>query len=607
MDASGRVLEFAARLVKPESRADEVRKFSAAVGVQAILLFILDREVGAFLSAPGFPQTLPSARRWREILASAGQGRGEVMVPWPQAEDLATAALISCEDYLLVIVGDPAEELMRAFEAALPLLGAALKGERAALAEAAQTKQANETARQAYDLALGLDKARRDAQRELVSRRAAEEQVRKRSALLEALNRTGAALAAELNMERIVGIVTEAGAKITRSEFGAFLCVAEQTSGVNFRPQGVIGPGPDAVTRFVTPPALETLRQRVKDGKARNPDILRDQLLDENGKVWKKGSFLAAPVVSPRGEFLGFLIFSHTQEGAFTTDAEEVIVGLASAAGIAIGNAKLYEALNRELDEHRRAEIELRKIRDELEQRVQDRTASLEQAIVQMEEFSYSVSHDLRAPLRAMTGYADALLSDYSAQLDDTARTYLDRIKRASMRMERLTFDLLAYSRLASAEVRNVLIHPAHIIQELVDHDHNLQQPAATVRIEGQLPAVLGQESAFGQVVTNLLTNAVKFVPEGRHPIVTITGETRGRFGRIYVADNGVGISPADQARLFRMFERLHPKKYYEGNGIGLAIVRKAVEKMGGQVGVESDGRSGTRFWFELPLPPGAS
>jgi signal transduction histidine kinase len=603
VDERGLVLEFAAKLVKPQSRMDEVQKFCAAEGLQTILLFIFDREVGAFLSAPGFPQTLPNARQWREILAQdPRKAPDEVMLPWPAAGEFKPAAIVSAEDYLLVIVGRPRQDLLAAFRAALPLLGAALKGERAALSEAAQAKLANETARQANALALGLDKARRDIQRELAFRREAEEQVRKRTAVLEALNRTGATLAAEFNLEKIVRIVIEAGVKITMSEFGTFLAHGQRGAPQVLIPEKVVGPQSDEFAAFANPNVLGSLWNPNQRGQ-----VIRDSAIffspsAEQGHHLTTRSFLAAPVVSSKGEILGSLVFGHSKPGVFTDDAEEVIVGLASAAGIAISNANLYEALNQELEEHRRAETDLKNIRDDLEQRVNDRTASLEQAMMQMEEFSYTISHDLRTPLRAMTGYASVLLSDYSEQLDETGRMYIERIKRASLRMERLTLDLLAYSRVARLNTQSVVIEPAKVVEELLEHYVNLQEPAATIRIDGELPALMGHESAFGQVLTNLLTNAVKFVPKGRHPTVIITAETRGEFGRVIVTDNGIGVSPAKQGRLFRMFERLHPNKSYEGNGIGLAIVRKAVEKMGGRVGIESDGENGSSFWFELPL-----
>src|SRR5688500_6988291 len=147
----------------------------------------------------------------------------------------------------------------------------------------------------------------------------------------------------------------------------------------------------------------------------------------------------------------------------------------------------------------------------ELEKRVEERTTSLREAVVQMEEFSYSVSHDLRAPLRAMNAYAEALLEDYGATLDNTAKDYLKRIRRSSERMENLTHDVLAYSRVARGEVQLRELDLERILRELIDQYGELQAAAADLFIEGPLPRVRGQESWLGQCLANLLTNAVKF------------------------------------------------------------------------------------------------
>jgi PAS domain S-box-containing protein len=239
--------------------------------------------------------------------------------------------------------------------------------------------------------------------------------------------------------------------------------------------------------------------------------------------------------------------------------------------------------------------------REILEQTVEQRTASLREAVEQMEEFSYSVSHDLRAPLRSMRAYADVLLDDYAPQLDATGKDYLEKIRRSSERMDRLTRDVLIYSRVARAQVQPEPISLETLISDVIHQYSYLQPPAAAdIEIVRPLHDVLGHEVTLGQCVANLLNNAVKFVPPGVKPRVRIHTENRGKFVRLSFADNGIGIKPEHQSRIFKMFERLHPDGNYEGTGIGLTIVRKAIEKMGGKVGVDSDGQNGTCFWLEL-------
>jgi PAS domain S-box-containing protein len=257
------------------------------------------------------------------------------------------------------------------------------------------------------------------------------------------------------------------------------------------------------------------------------------------------------------------------------------------------GNVTGISKVARDISEKVRA-------REILEQTVAERTASLREAVEQMEEFSYSVSHDLRAPLRAMKGYSDALLEEYGDRLDETGRHYLEKIQRSSDRMDRLTQDVLTYSRVARAQVQLEPIGLEKLVRDIIHQYSYLQPPSAHIEIAAPLHDVLGHETTLGQSIANLLNNAVKFVSPKETPRVRIWTENGGRNIRIWFADNGIGIKPQHQARIFQMFERVHPGENYEGTGIGLTIVRKAVEKMGGRVGVESDGENGSRFWIEL-------
>jgi signal transduction histidine kinase len=168
--------------------------------------------------------------------------------------------------------------------------------------------------------------------------------------------------------------------------------------------------------------------------------------------------------------------------------------------------------------------------------------------------------------------------------------------------MDRLIRDILTYSRVTR---RDVYLHPVSLdklVRELLDQYPELSSHRADISIQGKLPDVRGHEPSLSQVISNLLNNAVKFVPSGVKPQVVIRSEVDHERVRLFVEDNGIGIKPQNQDRLFRMFERVHAGDKYEGTGIGLAIVRKAIERMGGKVGVESDGVRGSKFWIELPV-----
>jgi PAS domain S-box-containing protein len=266
------------------------------------------------------------------------------------------------------------------------------------------------------------------------------------------------------------------------------------------------------------------------------------------------------------------------------------------------------QGIVRDVTERKRVEEALRDSRAELEEharsleaRVAERTASLREAITQMEEFSYSVSHDLRAPVRAMQGYAWALSEDQNNQLDANGRAYLERIIRAGARMDRLINDTLTYSRLARSQISLGPVSLDALVREVIQSYPEMQPPRAEITIASPLHRLIGHELSISQAISNLLANAVKFVRPDTIPRINLWTEKRDGQVRLWVADNGIGIRPEHQHRLFGMFERIHPESKYEGTGIGLAIVRKAVEKMGGRVGLESDGATGSKFWIQLP------
>lgn len=245
--------------------------------------------------------------------------------------------------------------------------------------------------------------------------------------------------------------------------------------------------------------------------------------------------------------------------------------------------------------------IERRRSGEALEHLINQRTASLREAIAQMEEFSYSVSHDLRAPIRAMQGYAQTVIEDYGNHLDATGREYLQRVVSSAGRMDRLVQDILTYSRLSRREIELRPVSLGKVIQEVVQQYSGAHSAGAQIEVDSPLATVNGHETWLSQAVSNLLTNALKFVRPGTRPRIHIWNEQRNGHIRLWVEDNGIGIRPEHQSRLFGLFERIHPEKEYEGTGIGLAIVRRALERMGGSVGVESDGTHGSRFWIELP------
>jgi PAS domain S-box-containing protein len=239
--------------------------------------------------------------------------------------------------------------------------------------------------------------------------------------------------------------------------------------------------------------------------------------------------------------------------------------------------------------------------RRELERLVVERTASLQYAIEQMEEFSYTVSHDLRAPLRSIQSYAQAVIEDFGDRVGPEGMEFLQRIVSASGRMDRLTRDVLTYSKISRGSAPVVPLSLDRIVAETLEQYTPAPLRNGSIKVIPPLLPVLGNEPLLVQAVSNLLANALKFVAPGKAPQVRIWTERRDGEVRLWIEDNGIGIRPEYQHRIWRMFERVHPLDRYDGTGIGLAITRKATERMGGSVGVESDGVNGSRFWIQLP------
>lgn len=243
------------------------------------------------------------------------------------------------------------------------------------------------------------------------------------------------------------------------------------------------------------------------------------------------------------------------------------------------------------------AQQELRRHAGELEKRVAERTARLSETVGELEAFSYSIAHDMRAPLRALQGYGKLLGDEYADKLDDDGRNYLRRITASALRMDLLIQDVLNYSKVARAELPLEPVDLEKLLRGILE-SYPMFHEGAGILLQTPFPEVLGNEAALTQCFSNLLGNAVKFVAPGVTPRVRVWSESRGEYVAIFLQDNGIGIAPDQYEKIFAIFQRIN--KGYEGTGIGLAIVKKAVERMGGRVGVESKAGQGSTFWIEL-------
>ncbi len=236
---------------------------------------------------------------------------------------------------------------------------------------------------------------------------------------------------------------------------------------------------------------------------------------------------------------------------------------------------------------------------ERLEQTVAARTAALRETIQELEAFSYSISHDMRQPLRAMEGYAQALMEDHAPKLDEEARHYLERIRKSAVRLDKLIQDVLDYSRISRGNVELTTIDLDRLVRETIETYPSLRGMA--IRVAMPLGHVRGHEVPLVQCISNLLGNAIKFAAPRRPLQIRVrTEKTEAGWLRLWIEDNGIGIRERDHRRIFDMFAQVHGERY-GGTGIGLTITRKAIERMNGRLGVKSTFGKGSRFWIELP------
>lgn len=235
-----------------------------------------------------------------------------------------------------------------------------------------------------------------------------------------------------------------------------------------------------------------------------------------------------------------------------------------------------------------------------LEESVNERTSKLRETITQLESFSYTVAHDIRAPIRALEGYATVLLEDHAQSLNPDGARLLKNISRAAQHLDALTRDLLNYTKVSTQEVQPQPIDVESIIQDVTAMNPALESDGR-IAIARPLHMVQGHMTLLSQCFSNLLDNAVKFVDPNVPPRIVVRSERRGHQVRFWVEDNGIGMDRDTQRKIFGIFQRARSARSYPGTGIGLAIVVKAVERMKGTCGVESEPGQGSRFWIQLP------
>jgi PAS domain S-box-containing protein len=299
-------------------------------------------------------------------------------------------------------------------------------------------------------------------------------------------------------------------------------------------------------------------------------------------------SFLAVSLAD-NGQRMGSLWLAASAPAVFGSDQVEMVSEVARELVLAARQARL------------RAEVASRA--QELEQRVAARTSQLQTANRELETFAYSVSHDLKAPLRAIEGYARLMIEDYAPHLDEQAQIYLNNIQRASLRLAQLIGDLLEYSRLERRPKSLSRLNPSHLIESIIaERADEISSRPVEIRMDLPQVELTVEIEGFALAMRNLLDNALKFTRDVPIPRIEIGGRDAGNVCLLWVKDNGIGFDMAYYSRVFEVFQRLHRIDEYPGTGIGLAIVRKAMERIGGRVWAESAPGQGATFYLEIPI-----
>jgi signal transduction histidine kinase len=296
--------------------------------------------------------------------------------------------------------------------------------------------------------------------------------------------------------------------------------------------------------------------------------------------------YMVVPMIAG-GELLGALSFGG-ESPEFPAEQVSIAEEVAAQLAIAMAQAMLLERVRAQAAE--------------LEQRVRERTAQLEEANRELQAFSYSVSHDLRAPLRAVDGYARMLEEDFGPKLDDEGRRLLGVVRASSVRMGQLIDDLLAFSQLGRRSLASRAIDMTELAREAADEAARDSKAAIELR---SLPAATADASLLKQVWLNLIANAVKYSAKSERPVIEIAGRGEAAENIYWVRDNGAGFDMRYASKLFGVFQRLHRAEEYPGTGVGLAIVQRVVTRHGGRVWAEGRPGEGACFYFSLPRSAG--
>lgn len=265
------------------------------------------------------------------------------------------------------------------------------------------------------------------------------------------------------------------------------------------------------------------------------------------------------------------------------------------------GNIIEIIGVGRNINEKKEYEYKIKNLNAELEEKVKERTFQLEDANKELEAFTYSVSHDLRAPLRAIDGFTKIIQEDYYANFDEEGKRILNVIRKNTNKMDNLINDLLLLSKTSRANLRFSIIDVEKLVQNIYDEFADKQTKEEFTFLIKEMPTIEADINLISQVFLNLISNAIKYSSLSKIKSIEIGGYYKGNQNTFYIKDKGVGFNPKYISKLFGVFQRLHHSRDFEGTGVGLAIVKRIINKHGGNVWAEGEENAGATFWFSIP------